>query len=420
MRLSTVDLSFGWVAVYEGLLTLKQVEEIKRVLSLALEDGEETDFAVVARDLGFLSKSACDRVYKLRQKQARLCQDCHLLTYLLPDQRSEKTSCEHCRGHLLAGVATRELEDAQPGDLAPSADVCASWQQKASEGSLEDYVLVKKLGDDKICKVYLARHGVSSQLFVVRFLNPKIADADKLKRFRRESQVCLKLDHPNIVSVLRADQTKSGLHYMIMEYVEGENLEEILKTRGAFSVRGATGLILGVAEALEDAHGQGVIHRDVKARKILISEGIAKLTDFGLARDLECNLLLTESSAFVGTPMYMVPETGAVKKTDHRADIYCLGLTYYYALTGRHPFADVDLIDIISKKAHQNIGDPGKLVAGLSGNIQKVLGKMLAFDRGDRYQETSVLVSDLKGLLNSRPVSASEAPLWASRWATME
>jgi serine/threonine protein kinase len=142
------------------------------------------------------------------------------------------------------------------------------------------------------------------------------------------------------------------------------------------------------------------------------SQGSVKLADFGLAKDLNSDLKLTADGAMIGTPLYMAPEIGRVKEIDGRVDVYSLGVTYYYLLTGTQPFREFAAMDILSAKAHAKLKPPEVYLPDIPVVVRNVLGKMLAKDRDQRYATCEELARDLEALERGLPVSAGEPALW--------
>ncbi|MDF1666541.1 MAG: serine/threonine-protein kinase, partial [Planctomycetota bacterium] len=156
-----------------------------------------------------------------------------------------------------------------------------------------------------------------------------------------------------------------------------------------------------------------ISHRDIKAENIMMTRnGVTKVTDFGLAKDLNSNLKLTADGALIGTPLYMAPEIGRVPQIDGHVDIFSLGVTYYYLLTAVQPFRGFKTMEILSARAHNQIKPPEKYKPDLPKNVRRVLGKMLTKDRDARYLNMGELIGDLQALQYDNPVKAGPPPLW--------
>ena len=206
-----------------------------------------------------------------------------------------------------------------------------------------DYLLQRELGGGGMSRVYLARDDRLGRDVVVKVLSPELAESLSLDRFERELRIAARLQHPNIVPVLVAGNS-DGLPYYTMPFVRGESLRARL-TAGSVPVRETLRLLRDVAHALAYAHAEGVIHRDIKPENVLIADGIAVVTDFGIgkaidvARSRQLGDTLTQIGVALGTPAYMAPEQAAADPdVDLRADLYAWGVVAYECLAGAHPF----------------------------------------------------------------------------------
>jgi tRNA A-37 threonylcarbamoyl transferase component Bud32/signal recognition particle receptor subunit beta len=271
-----------------------------------------------------------------------------------------------------------------------------------------------KLGEGGMGAVYLARHPRLRKEVVVKVLKPELADRPRrVERFLREARLGARLSHPNLVSVQDVGTSECGLHYMVMEYVEGVNLHERIQANGAFEPEEALRIVTEVAKALRVLHEAGVIHRDVKSENVVITpKGQVKLIDFGLAKDLADGDQLTLPGALIGTPVYMAPEIGRVREVDHRVDIYSLGLTWYCLLTGQQPFAGHDVHRVILGKVplprpRASTGD------ALDPWTQNVLARMLAWHREERHPNLRATIKDLEALTRRPSGRQPQADRWA-------
>ena len=205
------------------------------------------------------------------------------------------------------------------------------------------YTLQRELGGGGMSRVFLAHDPALDRSVVVKVLHPELAGGVNVDRFKREIQLAAQLQHPHIVPLLAAGEL-NGLPYLTMPYVAGRSLRERLGESATLPIDEATDILRDVARALAFAHGRGVIHRDIKPDNVLLAEGSATVTDFGVAKAVsaarsEPNGTLTSIGTSIGTPTYMAPEQGAGDpNTDHRADIYAWGVMAYEMLAGRPPF----------------------------------------------------------------------------------
>ncbi|HEX6967026.1 MAG TPA: protein kinase [Gemmatimonadaceae bacterium] len=210
------------------------------------------------------------------------------------------------------------------------------------------YTLERELGGGGMSRIFVARELALGRLVVMKVLPPELAAEVNVGRFRREIQLVAQLQHPHIVPVLSACDIGS-VPYFTMPFVEGESLRARLVRSGALSIPDVVGTLHDVAKALAYAHRHGVVHRDIKPENILLADGTALVTDFGVAKALSASagagfpstFASTSRGVVIGTPAYMAPEQVASDPTiDHRADLYALGVVAYELLTGRTPFAD--------------------------------------------------------------------------------
>lgn len=233
---------------------------------------------------------------------------------------------------------------------------------------LGDYVVLDLLGRGGMGAVYRARHRRMERIVALKVLPPSLGrDRQLSERFRREVKAAARLAHPNIVAAFDAGE-QHGILYLVMEFVAGQNLAALVKTRGAISVAEGVDILRQAAAGLAYAHEQGVIHRDIKPANLMLVAGHAdrgvKVLDMGLARfgaeaPLDSNAAtgLTRSGMLIGTAEYMAPEQAInVRQADQRADIYSLGATLYFLLTGRHMFSGSSFLEIVM--AHQMMPVP--------------------------------------------------------------
>ncbi|MCO5167716.1 MAG: serine/threonine protein kinase [Planctomycetes bacterium] len=270
-----------------------------------------------------------------------------------------------------------------------------------------------RLGAGAMATVYLAWHGELRKDVVIKVLSHEHTKvARTVERFRREASAMARVEHPNVVMVFDLGTTPDGRPFTVMQYVDGQDLDKRMKAQGRLAPEEAARLVLEVARGLEAAHAKGVIHRDVKPENIMLtSGGTAKVTDFGLAKDTTM-APVTMDGAIIGTPLYMAPEIGGKAPIDARVDVYSLGLTFYYLLTGVEPMREFSAHDVLFKAAHGKLRPPEDHLPGLPAAHRRVLGRMLARERDDRYPDMAAAARDLEALLRGAPVDAPEPTLW--------
>jgi serine/threonine-protein kinase len=250
--------------------------------------------------------------------------------------------------------------------------------------------------------IYKATREATGETVALKILPRRMAGRpDFVERFLRESKAVSKINSDHIVKMVDAGFS-GGYYYFAMEFVEGESVDTTLLIDGAMDERRVLGIIHQVAFALRDAERAGIIHRDIKPGNILVgNDGVAKLTDFGLAHEIDAELPL-QNGMTLGTPTYMSPEQALGVPLDIRSDIYSLGVTFYYMVTGVVPFKGETSQATMLKHLNEPPVPPAARRLGLSAGCNSIVLKMLAKNRDDRYEGTDQLIRDLERLLEGK------------------
>jgi serine/threonine protein kinase len=255
------------------------------------------------------------------------------------------------------------------------------WSQMENliNSMLGGYELVEELGKGGMATVYKAFQPKLDRSVAVKVLDPGYIsdDSDVLARFRREAKAIALLRHPNILTVYDYGE-EEGLAYIVMEYVEGGTLKDQLQGE-PFSWERAVSLGIGVGRALAFAHGQGIVHRDVKPANILLpTEDWPLLADFGLVKLQQARRALTQAGMILGTPDYTSPEQALGESTDHRADIYALGVVLYEMVAGQLPFVAKKAFDVLLMHINDPVPNLRDLVADIPASVAEVITKAMA------------------------------------------
>ncbi|MHC4600163.1 MAG: serine/threonine protein kinase, partial [Planctomycetota bacterium] len=221
-------------------------------------------------------------------------------------------------------------------------------------------------------------------------------DAQFIARFEREASVLMSLEHPNILRVYDHGKDETGVYYIVMEFIDGPSVGDVIKDYGRIPPAQALSIILDTSKALKSAHTQNVIHRDIKPDNILLTrEGKVRLADFGLAKDTTDNARLTITGQVMGTPAFMSPEQGQGEKVDFRSDVYSLGATLYYMLAGERPFSGSTPLEVVVKQIQDPPPPLMDKVPGLPPRLYALVDGMLEKAPRDRPQDHQEVVETI-------------------------
>jgi eukaryotic-like serine/threonine-protein kinase len=261
------------------------------------------------------------------------------------------------------------------------------------------YRLEAKLGSGGMSTVYLARDTTLDRPVAVKVMHREMSEqADQLERFRQEARAVAKLSHPNVVSVIDAGED-GGYPYIVFEYVEGETLKARINRIGALDVQESLAYAIEIARGLTVAHARKMVHRDIKPQNVLIdAEGRAKLTDFGISRQLEQDGM-TATGRVLGTTDYVAPEQAMGRGADQRSDIYSLGVVLYEMFTGEVPFAADSQVGVAMKHVNEELPDVQALRPELSAASALVVERATSKDPAKRYADIGEMIDDLSTAL---------------------
>jgi serine/threonine-protein kinase len=261
------------------------------------------------------------------------------------------------------------------------------------------YRLENKLGSGGMSTVYLAKDETLERWVAVKVLHREISDQpDQIERFRREARAVAQVTHPNVVAVIDAGED-AGRPYIVFEYVEGETLKHRIDAQGHLPLDEAAAYAIEIGRGLAAAHARMLVHRDVKPQNVLIdAEGRAKVTDFGIARELETDGL-TKTGRVLGTTDYVSPEQAMGQPVDARSDIYSLGILLYEMLTGEVPFQAETLVGVAMKHVNEPMPDVQKRRRDVSSALAAVMDRSTAKEPKKRYSDMGAMLDDLEGAL---------------------
>ena len=261
------------------------------------------------------------------------------------------------------------------------------------------YEIVNKIGTGGMSDVYKAKDHTLGRFVAIKVLKPEFSeDVNFVTKFRTEAQSAAGLEHPNIVNIYDVG-SENGLHYIVMEYVEGITLKTYIEKKGQLTFKEAVSIAIQVGRGIEAAHNKGIIHRDIKPQNIIIStEGKVKVTDFGIARAATSN---TISSDVMGSVHYASPEQARNGFVDGKSDIYSLGIVMYEMVTGRVPFDGDTTVAVAIQHLQEEIVPPSAYAPNLPISMEKIILKCTQKNPDRRYESMTALLADLRKALIS-------------------
>ena len=262
------------------------------------------------------------------------------------------------------------------------------------------YEIVKSIGEGGMANVYLAKDTILNRKVAIKILRGDLANDEKfVRRFQREALSSSSLSHPNVVEMYDVGEDE-GNYYIVMEYIEGKTLKQLIKKRGSLTLSEAIDIMLQLTDGITQAHDSYIIHRDLKPQNILIKDdGTIKITDFGIAVALN-STQLTQTNSVMGSVHYIPPEQASGKGSTIRSDIYAMGILFYELLTGSLPFRGDNAVEIALKQMHDPIPSVRKKNPSIPQSVENIILKATAKNPKNRYADAKEMHADLLTALN--------------------
>lgn len=255
------------------------------------------------------------------------------------------------------------------------------------------YQIIEQIGIGGMANVYCANDTKLDRKVTFKVLKEEFVDEEFIKRFNKEAMAAAKISHLNIANVFDVGND-GNIHYIVMEYIDGYTLKDIIKIKAPFSNEEVLGISIQIANALSVAHNSGIVHRDIKPENILITkDGNAKVTDFGIARATSSNTITADA---MGSVHYFSPEQARGGFTDFKSDIYSLGIVMYEMLTGRLPFDGEGVVQLAMKHINDPLPNIREINPNASESLEKIILKATQKNADNRYNSTEALIDDLK------------------------
>lgn len=262
------------------------------------------------------------------------------------------------------------------------------------------YQILETIGSGGMASVYKAYDAILNRHVAVKVLRPQFSDDEEfIRRFRREAQAATSLSHPNVVSIYDVGE-EADLYYIVMEYVEGPTLKQLIGQKGTLSLTETVDIMEQITSAISHAHENHIVHRDIKPHNILLSKkGEAKVTDFGIARAMT-SATITHTNTVMGSVHYLSPEQARGGIVNEKSDIYSLGIVLYEMVTGKVPFSGDTAVSIAIKHLQLDVPSPKRINPALPQSIENIILKATAKDPLHRYNNVSAMEADLNTALD--------------------
>ena len=262
------------------------------------------------------------------------------------------------------------------------------------------YEIIQTIGEGGMANVYLARDVILDRYVAIKILRGDLAGDEKfVRRFQREALAASSLSHPNIVEMYDVGED-NGTYYIVMEYIQGKTLKQLIKKRGALTLSECIDIMLQLTDGVNNAHASYIIHRDLKPQNIMIQDnGEIKITDFGIAMALN-NTQLTQTNSVMGSVHYLPPEQASGKGATVKSDIYSMGIMFFELLTGTLPFRGDNAVEIAFKQIKDDIPSVRELNPSIPQSVENIVLKATAKNPKNRYNNAKEMHDDLASCLN--------------------
>lgn len=270
------------------------------------------------------------------------------------------------------------------------------------------YQIIKSIGEGGMANVYLAYDTILDRNVAIKILRGDLSSDEKfVHRFQREALSASSLNHPNIVEVYDVGE-ENGNYYIVMEYIEGKHLKELIKKRGKLTVSEVVDIMLQITDGMSVAHDSYIIHRDIKPQNIMILEnGLVKITDFGISMAMN-STQLTQTNTVMGSVHYLPPEQANGKGSTLQSDIYSMGIVMYELLTGKLPFQGDNAVEIALKHLREPFPNIKDELPNIPNSIQNIILRATAKNPKNRYNDAREMHEDLKTCMNDERINEAK------------
>ncbi|HYE97930.1 MAG TPA: serine/threonine-protein kinase [Planctomycetota bacterium] len=375
---------FGSVLIERGLARREDILDALRLQARRAVEGTHQNLGEILVEQGIVTASQVQALLEDRDVVIRVCPVC-----------SERYNVARDAADPVCPVDGAALQEAPRAALGVAATLDSGGGDLIGR-ELGRCRIVELLGRGAMGAVYKAKHLGLNRYVAVKLLPSVARDPAVVRRLLFEARTVARLEHPNVVQVYDVG-CQDGVFFMVMQLVNGRTLEDRLLEMGRLPIDEAVGVMRDVLRGLEAAHREGIIHRDLKPANILLTQdGVARVTDFGLAQVQESPDEL--GGMVVGTPCYMAPEQWLGQKVDARSDLYSLGIVFYQLVTGAKPFEGRTLKEVMHQHTQGKAKAPRTVNSDCPPGVQAILGRMMARSPERRYSDATAVLQELERL----------------------
>ncbi len=398
-------LRLGQELVKRKLASLAEIREAIKIREELADGGTETSLGNVLVSRGIIGLEELKVTLSQLGELYLGCPGCEVIVKVKEYDSKNSYLCNVCSGELVYVTKPAGAEERSDSTGSLATKSLRSQRKRVREEEnligkkVAGYEITGRIASGGMGTVYRATQLNLGRTTALKVLASDLAEDEVfVKRFLLESRAAAELSHPNIIQIYDAGE-HSGIFFMSMELIDGENLADCLRREKRLSITRSLEITEQVTSALEHAHSKGIVHRDIKPENIMLtSAGNAKLADLGLAKTLaDGSTNITHTGSILGTPHYMAPEQARdFREADHRADIYSLGVTLYRMLSGRVPFQGASPIMIMMKAVDGIKKGVREIRPEVPDAIERLVDRMMAVNAEDRFQTAADLLEAIR------------------------
>lgn len=384
-------LRLGQELVRRRLATLTQVRECVAAQADLEQRGQRIPIGNILVARGIIGLEELKETLSELGYLYLYCPSCDLEVQVQGYERDHQYFCTRCSGELIF-ASTRPDRGEKRSELPP--EMKDSGEDPFIDKEIGGCRIIERIARGGMGTVYRAEQVHLGRTVALKVLAPELAeDVTFVKRFVQEARAVAELSHPNIIHIIDAGASE-GAFYFTMEFIEGENLNQIIKKRGRLSVDDSLVIIEQAADALAHAHGRGIVHRDIKPENVLVTtEGVVKIADLGLAKRTfdQSASAITQAGSILGTPYYMAPEQARdFRLADERSDVYSLGVTLYKMLSGTVPYDGSSPIEVMMKALSGEKTSLDEIDPTISSEVCVLVDRMMSVEPEGRFRSAEV------------------------------